>query len=331
MHGCLFDQIVSMENLEYAHKKASRGKAHYREVQWVNANKEAALLHIQYLLITGQFKTSEYTVEEALKGDKIRTIHKLPYYPDRIVQHAIVNVCGPFWIKSMIRDTFQSIPGRGTLDCFRRTRHAIQTYKPTYAMKLDINKFYPSAKPEHILQPHIFRIKCKRTFNLLSEIISSLPFLPLGNHTSQYAGNLLLSPVDWYVKQKLGIKHYFRYCDDIVIMHDSKQTLKNARQEIEGKLASIELTIKPDLHIRDLRTQPLDFVGYRISHEKTLLRKSLASRFVNACKTGKSQAMPSYWGWIKHANALNLWYRNTGSHQWKPSSISNCPLLRSAA
>ena len=57
MHGGLFDQIVSMENLEHAHRKASLGKAHYREVQWVNANKEAALLHIQYLLITGQFRT----------------------------------------------------------------------------------------------------------------------------------------------------------------------------------------------------------------------------------------------------------------------------------
>ena len=67
-------------------------------------------------------------------------------------------------IRSMIRDTYQSIPGRGTTDCFKRTNRAI---KPTYAMKIDIRKFYPSAKPEHILKPHVFRIKCPRTFDLL--------------------------------------------------------------------------------------------------------------------------------------------------------------------
>ena len=101
-------------------RKARRGKAHYKEVQWVNENELEALTHIQHLLISGTFRTSSYTVEHAMKGDKMRTIHKLPYYPDRIVQHAVVNVCSPFWIRSMIRDTYQSIPGRGTTDCFKR-------------------------------------------------------------------------------------------------------------------------------------------------------------------------------------------------------------------
>jgi hypothetical protein len=117
IQGNLFDKIISIDNLRAAHHKARKGKSHYKEVQWVDSNEQEALERIQRLLIDGTFKTSKYTVEHTLKGDKMRTIHKLPYFPDRIVQHAIVNVCSEAWTRSMIRDTFQSIKGRGTTDC----------------------------------------------------------------------------------------------------------------------------------------------------------------------------------------------------------------------
>ncbi|SPL81320.1 reverse transcriptase [Yersinia phage fEV-1] len=319
MQGNLFDKIISIDNLRAAHRKARKGKSHYKEVQWVDSNEQEALERIQRLLIDGTFKTSKYTVEHTLKGDKMRTIHKLPYFPDRIVQHAIVNVCSEAWTRSMIRDTFQSIKGRGTTDCFRRTRNAIQQHKPRYSMKIDIRQFYPSAKPEHVLKPHVFRIKCERTFALLSEIINSLPFLPLGNHTSQYAGNLLLSPIDWYVKQKLGVKFYYRYCDDIVILHDDINYLRMVKEIIRIKLAQIDLVVKDDIEIRDLNSQYLDFVGYRTNHHGVLLRKRLVENFKHACRTCRKQALPSYYGWIKHANAKRIWHKHTRCHRWKLS------------
>lgn len=312
----LFDRITCLDNLREAHRKASKGKSHYREVKWVNANEEAALKHVQMLLITGTFTTSEYVIEEAMKGNKMRTIHKLPYFPDRIVQHAIVNICAPVWIKSMIRDTFQSIPGRGSTDCYRRVRKAVQGDKPLFGTKLDIEKFYPSVRNKHLLNPRTFRIKCKRTFAIIENIVRSLAGLPLGNHTSQYGGNLVLSPVDWYAKQVLKLKHYFRYCDDIVILSDSKEELINARKVIAEKLAEIDLIVKPDDTIYELSHEPLDFVGYRITHGKVKLRKCMAKRFKEACKKGKIKSLPSYYGWCKHANALNLYHKHaTKAHR----------------
>lgn len=317
--GDLFDRITSIENLRDAHRKARKGKAHYKEVKWVNENEDYALKTIQNLLVTGTFTTSPYVIEEAVKGGKLRTIHKLPYFPDRIVQHALVNICAPIWIKSMIRDTFQSIPGRGSLDCFKRVRRAIQVDKPRYAIKLDIVKFYPSVQNKHLLNPRIFRIKCKRTFAIIENIIRSLDGLPLGNHTSQYGGNLVISPVDWYAKQELKIKHYFRYCDDIVILSDSKEELINARKMITEKLSEINLIVKPDDTIVDLTHEPLDFVGYRITHDKVKLRRRMATRFKAACKSGNMKALPSYYGWCKHANALNLYYKHAtkAARKWK--------------
>jgi len=309
----IFDNIICLDNLNKAHLKARRGKAHYRDVKWVNMNLNYSLKKLHKMLLHQQFTTAPYIVSTEMKGPKLRTIHKLPYYPDRIVQHAIVNVCGPVWCKSFIRDTFQSIPGRGTTDCFKRVKKAIQEDKPHFALKLDIKKFYPSVRNEYLLNPKIFRISDERAWNLIKNIIESLPELPLGNHISQYAGNLLLSPIDWYAKQTLQIKYYYRYCDDIVFLGNNKKKLVNWFSKINQKLNLIDLELHEEIKIINLQNEYLDFVGYRINHNKVLLRKSLAKNFIHSCRHNCISGLPSYWGWLKHANAKNLWYKNTRS------------------
>lgn len=76
----VFEELVSIENLRLAHRAARRGKAHYRDVKWVNAHEDAALLKLQELLVAGKFRTSKYTVATENKGGKERVLHKLPYY-----------------------------------------------------------------------------------------------------------------------------------------------------------------------------------------------------------------------------------------------------------
>ena len=102
-------------------------------------------------------------------------------------------------------------------------------------------------------------------------------------------------------------------------MHNSRTHLLRVRDEIQRRLEAIDLHIKDDSNITDLRGQYLDFVGYRINHHRVMLRKRLAENFKRACRTGKKQALPSYYGWIKHANAKRLWYKHMGCHQWKLS------------
>lgn len=328
--GNLFDKLISMENLELAHKQASKGKSTYTQVAWVNSNKEVALGWIHTMLKHGRFTTSPYKVETALKGNKVRTIHKLPYFPDRIVQHALVNVCKEVWIKSMIRDTFQSLPSRGTFDCFKRVRKAVKETQPKYAMKIDITKFYPSVCSTMLVENNIFKVKCKRTLKLIKDILLSLPHLPLGNHTSQYAGNLVLTPLDWFVKQVLKVRHYFRYCDDLVILGDSKQELKNVYKSISDHVATIGLSIKP-IELFNMDTSYLSFVGYRFSNNKTLLRSNIAVNCKLAFSEGRTDAYPSFYGWTKHCNASNLFFDNKRKVEWKLNPENNYQCLSIAA
>ena len=70
------------------------------------------------------------------------------------------------------------------------------------------------------------KIKCKDTLWLLYIIIDSIEGMPIGNYLSQYFGNLYLSSLDHIMKEELKAKYYFRYCDDIVILHHSKHYLR---------------------------------------------------------------------------------------------------------
>lgn len=317
-HGNLWSQIIAPENIANAHKMAKRGKGHYTAVKRVEANPELYLQLTRQALIDKTFTTGTYQVEDRVEGGKMRRIFKLPYYPDRIVQHAVLAVVGPILQRSFIRDTFQSLPGRGTSDARRRLQKLMRFGNvPRYAMKVDIRLFYPSVDNE-ILKTKIRRkIKCADTLRLLDDIVDSHQGLPIGNLSSQYFGNFYLSDFDWWVKQTLGVKHYYRYADDLVLFDKSKAQLNEIKQAIDVKLAELKLTLKPNWQIVDLYKQGIDFVGYVFKPESTRVRKSIAVRFKAraaaawmAKRVDSFASLTAYRGWFLRVNAKRFWRRH---------------------
>lgn len=56
--------------------------------------------------------------------------------------------------------------------------------------------------------------------------------LPIGNLTSQVFANFYMHEFDLYVTNLLGLHFYGRYVDDIVLVHECKETLLRARSSI---------------------------------------------------------------------------------------------------
>ena len=112
-YGNLFHKITDIENIKLAHKNASKGKGKYKEVKMVNSDIDYYCNQIKEMLDNKTFKNSPYTMMKKNDKGKIREIHKLPYYPDRIIHHAIMQVLEPIWKKTLIPNTYQSIKGRG--------------------------------------------------------------------------------------------------------------------------------------------------------------------------------------------------------------------------
>jgi RNA-directed DNA polymerase len=307
----LFEQICSIQNIETAFKNAKKGKSHYAEVKRINKNTSHYFSHLHQLLSSENFKNSEYEVITKKTGGKIRDLYKLPFYPDRIVHHCIVQVLSPIWTKLFIRDTFATIPKRGVHDGVKRVKKALQSdvENTQYCLKIDIRKYYPNVDHETLKNVLSKKIKCDKTMNLLSQIIESAPGIPIGNYISQWFGNVYLAYFDHYVKEQLAIKHYFRYADDMVFLASNKKILHDTLAQVNQYLLSnLKLEIKPDYQIFPVDSRGIDFLGYRFFHHYTLVRKSIVSVFKTKIKSDKPtpQMQPSYWGWFSHANTFNL-------------------------
>ena len=308
--GNIWDAVADIENIRKAHHYSRRGKSSYKSVKEVNKSEEKHFKHLQYLLKSGKYKTSSYEVEERVCGEKLRVLHKLPYFPDRIAHRAFLNLVAPVWTNHFIRDTFQSIRGRGTSDCMRRVRKGVQEDKPKLARKIDIVKYYPNLTNGITLNPKLYRLRDNKASDFLYELIGSLPFLPLGNSPSQFIGNLAVSELDWKCKQELGIKNYYRYCDDIVIMGDTDSELDKWTAYIVDWLANINLECRYS-DLINLETNYLDFVGFRFKHDKILLRKRIVENFKSNIKQRNLPSISAYYGWCKAANAIKLYNKHT--------------------
>lgn len=308
-YGNLFEQIVSEDNVRQAHYNARRGKKHYREVKRMDRIEDRAIRKLAWRLQTQRFTTSKYEVETRVESGKERVIHKLPYYPDRVVHHALCQVCNPIWERSLIRDTYQSIPGRGLTDARQRITRALRRDRPNYALHIDIHNFYPSVPGWWVKAVVRRRIKCRLTLALIDDIINSSQGLALGNYPSQIWGNLVLSPLDWFIKQTLRVKHYFRYCDDLVLMADNIEQLREWEEQIRHWLNSIKLDTKPSRTIELCNGEALDFCGYQFRYQSLDVRPSIKDRYQTVAVSASSKKGPltnrersqlgAYWGWYK--------------------------------
>lgn len=313
----LFDKIVSLDNLYEADKRARRQKSHRPEVMLFDKNKDKLLLDLQRKLINGEYETSEYYVFKIYEP-KEREIFKLPYYPDRIVHHAIMNIMEPIWVSAFVKGTYSYIRKRGIHKALKDVKFALKDEVNTqYCLKLDIRKFYPSI--DHDILKIIVRkkIKDKRLLNLLDEIIESAQGVPIGNYLSQFFANLYLTYLDHWIKEQKKVRYYFRYSDDIVILGRDKQELRNLLYDIQNYLNNkLKLSFKDNWQIFKVDSRGIDFVGYRVFHTHTLLRKRIKKKFCkkinklnkkqNLDKDTYKQKICSYIGWIKYCNGRNL-------------------------
>ena len=316
--GNLYDRICELENLRLADDKARKGKLHTYGVKVHDKNREENLLKLREMLLNGTYKTSEYAVF-TIHEPKERQIYKLPYYPDRITHHAVMNIMEPIWVSVFTADTFSCIKGRGIHAAAKRVREALKEDPEgtRYCLKLDIRKFYPSIDHE-ILKGIIRRkLKDKRLLSLLDEIIDSADGVPIGNYLSQYFANLYLAYFDHWIKETEKIKHYFRYADDIVILSSDKKGLHELLRKIQTYMADLKLEVKSNWQVFPTDSRGIDFLGFVFFHTHTRMRKGIKKTFcrklarINKRKKPYSpkefkQAICPWWGWAKHCNSKNL-------------------------
>lgn len=304
----LYSSVIDLDNLRKADQKAQRGKQNQYGVKVHRMNAESNLFQLHEMLLNKTYSTSKYQVFKVFEP-KERDVYRLPYYPDRITHHAIMNILEPIFVSRFTADTYSCIKGRGIHAAARAVQKALQDRSNTiFCLKLDIKKFYPSV--DHEILKTLLRRKFKDNdlLWLLDEIIDSAGGLPIGNYLSQYFANYYLTYFDYWIKSTMKVKNYFRYADDLVILHADKSYLHSVLNEIKIYLKrELKLEVKENYQVFPVSSRGIDFVGYKMYHTHTLLRKRIKKNFARMIARNKNkQSIASYYGWAKHADTKNL-------------------------
>ena len=135
--------------------------------------------------------------------------------------------------------------------------------------------------------------------------------IPIGNLTSQIFGNIYLHEVDLFIKRTLKAKRYIRYMDDLMIISDNKQQLRDWQHQITDFLMD-ELCLT--IHPRKTRLYPakdgVSFVGYVIWRHKIRVRSSTVKlikqrwkRMLKQYQRGdidKQDLAEVFYAWVAH-------------------------------
>ena len=320
-HGNLYNEISSLFNLHKAHRHARKGKTHYTEVQQVDKNKYELLEKLHKKMVNQTYTTGKYKIKQIYEP-KERTIYALPYYPDRIVQHAIMNVLQPIWDKVFIYDLYSAIPKKGIHKAINRLTHFLDdTKNTTYCLQFDIKSYYPSMNHKILMTTIKRKIKCRKTLWILQDVVDSLGDeinIPIGNYLSQYFGNLYLNDFDHWLKEEQKTKYYIRYNDDGIILSGSKDELWNLLSEIRDYIETrLQLKLNAKTRVYPVDKVGIDFLGYKTYRTHTLLRKRTVNKFKHKIKEIKKHhtemknqhivsSVMSYVGWMQHGNCYNL-------------------------
>ncbi len=334
----LFESVCSWQNLTLAAQRTIRGKRRRRNIQSFQWDFESELLKLQHELRRETYAPGPFRSFEVF-DPKRRWISAAPVR-DRVVHHAICNLVEPIFEKIFIPDSFANRKGKGATAAVTKAKCLSQRFR--YVLKADIWRFFPSVDHQLLMQQLGKRIKDSRLIRLLEKVVLH-PYpgqvqpqcffrgddlftplertcgIPIGNQTSQFFGNVMLHPLDHFIKRTLGVKGYLRYMDDFVLFGDSKWQLQEYRQQIADYLQTWRLR----LHPRKTNIMPVKsgfrFLGFLITPQGCRVPKSAVHRFRRRMKRldrlyevraislkQVQQSVNGWWGYAKQAPVRKL-------------------------
>lgn len=284
-----FEKLFSLESLYRAHLKARSAKRDKRPLVRFEMCPLYHLYEIYTRLKEGTFKFEKYHSFIVFEP-KMREIQTLRY-SDRIIQHVLCDdMLMPYFSKRAITDNCVCQIGKGSHFAMRRFEDMLRSFIRKhgvngYILKCDVLKYFPSIPHKRLKEIFSSRIRDERVRAVVNDCIDSYhtsadylnrygipPLgeglrgtergLPIGNQTSQVFGMYYLNAVDRLVKEKLRIKVYSRYMDDMVLVHEDLDTVKNALEEMRKVIKELGLSLNSKTQIFPIKNG-VTYLGFR--------------------------------------------------------------------
>lgn len=299
----VYYEITSFHTLMVADTHVSKGKRENTERLRFYDNREGNLEEISTLLRAGKVPIVEYH-SFYVYVPKVRKVIFIDYW-SKVVQRAIYDVLNPKICRTFIEHTYACVKGRGQLAAMEQLytwmRETRTSGSEWYYYKFDVAKFFYRIDHEILMDICRKKIDDPRTVDLLGYYINNdaVPFgmpldanqltiteeqmlydlgIPIGGGLSHMLGNMYLDPLDQFCKRVLGIKRYIRYMDDIIILDNDKERLKEYGRRMTQFLEErLHLNFNNKTALRPVRVG-CEFVGFVIYNDHVILRKSTTLR-----------------------------------------------------
>lgn len=319
--GYIIEEIVEYGNMSDSFDQVLRGtrRKESRQGRWLLAHREEVIRELSDRIKAGTYTVRDYREREINENGKTRRIQILTM-KDRIAVHAIMAVVDRHLKKRFIRTTSASIKQRGMHDLLAYIHRDMREQPETtrYCYKFDISKFYESIDQDTVMDCVRRVFKDRRLITLLDGFVRMMPKgLSIGLRSSQGLGNLLLSVhLDHVLKDECGVRHFYRYCDDGVVLAGTKRELWEIRAIVHRQMEGIGLRVKASERVFPV-TEGIDFLGYVIRPDYVRLRKRIKKKAAAKLKEVKSrkrrrEIIASLYGMAKHADCNNMFHQLTG-------------------
>jgi hypothetical protein len=248
-----FKNVIDPDNLYSAFKQSRRNVAWKESVQRYEANALRNIAETRRKLIAGENIQSgfvEFTLNERGKTRHIRSVH----ISERIVQKCLCDtVLVPVLSNSLIHDNGASVKGKGVHFALRRLiTHLSRFYRKNgyantgYALLVDFSKFFDNIRHDVLFRLQDELISDPMVQNLVRRFVTVFgggKSLGLGSQVSQISAIFYPDKLDHFIKEKLRVKFYGRYMDDLYLIHADKNYLRFCLAEIEKICAMLGIII----------------------------------------------------------------------------------------
>lgn len=273
------ERIAHPENLREAFLRAARGKGGKREVQLFRENLDNELFRIRHDLLAGTYCFDGYRFF-TIYDPKKRLICAAPF-PHRVAFHAMMRICHPVFDNYQIFDSYASRLEKGTYKALERARHFAGKFR--WFAKVDVCGFFDSIDHEVMYSQLASLFKDPILLSHFRRLLDSYQAspgkgLPIGNLTSQYFANHYMAVADHYVKERLRVKGFVRYMDDVLFFSDDKEQLI---RQVENYVSFVASQLKMQTHpmIMNSTARGIPFLGYVVYVYKLRLNQRSRRRY----------------------------------------------------
>ena len=294
--GNLYKVIAEPENLRLAFWKAAKGKRDRKEVMAFNHHLEENLRQIRSQLLSHEPNIGHYRFF-TVYDPKYREICAASF-PERVLHHAVMNLCEPVLDRCAIFDSYACRQNKGNRKAIARAKDFAG--KNAYYLQLDIHKYFDSIDHEILLSLLRRRFKDPDLMALFDKLLSTYhkdpgKGMPIGNLISQHLANFYLSTMDRRIKEDQRVRHYLRYMDDFLLFSAVRIRLK---EELRRICAWLREHLKLELHsnIKLNRTSlGFTFLGFLIFPGTIRLSRRSKGRFARKLRRYEDNFKSGFW------------------------------------